>query len=60
MTEQEIFGDQRLAVTQGRTDEAEEEQELLEHRPKIMPHSAPTRPGQLLHPDRQIPAPLFW
>src|SRR5436189_4414464 len=32
MAQQEILGDQRLAVAHGRTDEAEEEQEILEHR----------------------------
>ena len=44
------FGDQRLAVTDGRTDQAEEEKEILEHRPNIMPLKVRSRPGRLLHP----------
>jgi hypothetical protein len=47
MTEQEIFGDQRVTVAHGRTDEAEEEQEILEHHPKIMPLNVRSRPGRL-------------
>ncbi len=52
MTEQEIFGDQRVAATHGRMDEAEEEQEILKHRPKIMPRRGYSHPGRLLHPHR--------
>ena len=50
MAKQEIFGDQRLAVTHGRTDQADEEQETLEHRPRIMLHGAPSRPGRAFAP----------
>src|SRR5947209_4476092 len=52
MTQQEILGDQRLAVAHGHTDEAEEEKQILEHRPNIMPLNARSRPGRLLHPHR--------
>src|SRR5919199_4054706 len=54
MAKQDILGDQCLTVTQGRTDEAEEQQEILEHRPKIMPHRAPCHPGRLLRPDSPV------
>ena len=50
MTEQEILGDECLAVTGGRTDKAEEEKEILEHRPNIMPLSARSCPGRLFAP----------
>src|SRR5438445_13766345 len=50
MAEQEILGDQRLAVAHGHTDEAEEEKQIHEHRPNIMPLNARNRPGRLLHP----------
>jgi hypothetical protein len=52
MTEQEIFGDECLAITEGRTGEAEEEQQILEHCPNIMLLSARNRPGRLLRPHR--------
>jgi hypothetical protein len=45
MAQQEILGDQRLAVAHGRTDEAEEEQEILEHGPKMMRLGARSRPA---------------
>jgi hypothetical protein len=54
MTEEDVLGDERLAVMHGRTDEAEEEQHVLEHRPRIMPHCAhscrdqPFAPPQVL------------
>jgi hypothetical protein len=51
LTEQEILGDECLAVTDGRTDKAEEEQEILEHRPNIMPLNPHSRPGRLFAPD---------
>ena len=51
MTEQEILGDQRLTVTHGRTDEAEDEKEILKHRPNSMPHRAQSRADRLLRPD---------
>ena len=38
MAKQQVFGDHRLAVTHGRMDEAQDEQEVFEHHPKIMPH----------------------
>jgi len=40
MTQQDIFGDQRLTVAHGRMDKAEEQKQVLEHRPNIMPVSA--------------------
>jgi hypothetical protein len=54
MAKQEIFGDQRLAIAHGRTDEAAEEQEILEHRPKIMPRGAPSRAGRLFAPPQPL------
>ena len=51
MTEQEILGDQRLAVAHRRTEKAEQEKEILEHRLNIMPLNARSRPDRLLHPD---------
>jgi hypothetical protein len=55
MTEQEIFGDQRVTVAHGRTDEAEEEHEILEHRPKIMPHGAQSRASRHFAPSHALP-----
>jgi hypothetical protein len=52
MAKQEILGDQRLTIAHGRTDQAEDKLQVLEHRPKIMPHSTPNRAGRLFRPDR--------
>ena len=44
MAKQDMFGDQRLTVAHGRTKKAEQEKEILEHRPDIMllkVHSCP-------------------
>jgi hypothetical protein len=63
MPEQDMPGDECLAVTDGRTDKAEEEKEILEHRPNIMPLSARSCPGRLLHPhntDGSAPLPRRW
>src|SRR5919202_4704944 len=46
------FGDQHLTVVHGRTDETEEEKEILEHPPNIMLLNACSRPGRPLHPHR--------
>jgi hypothetical protein len=40
LTEQEVLGDQRLTVADGRTDKAEQKQQVLEYRWNIMPLSA--------------------
>ena len=50
MTEHEILGDQCLTVAYGRTEKAEQKKEILEHRLNIMPLTARSRPGPLLHP----------
>src|SRR5436309_2540453 len=50
MTEQEILGDQCFTVAYGRTEKAEQKKEILEHRLSILPLSARSRPGRLLHP----------
>src|SRR5438067_2855070 len=50
MTEHEILGDQCLTVAYGRTEKAEQKKEILEHRLNIMPLTARSRPGRLLHP----------
>src|SRR6266581_1610197 len=50
MAEQEILGHERIAGAHSGTDKAEEKQQVLEHRPNIMPLRACSRPGQLLHP----------
>jgi hypothetical protein len=55
MAEQEILGDEWLAVALGRTDQAEQKHQKLEHRPNIMPLKVHSRPGRLLHPDRCLP-----
>src|SRR6266487_6376863 len=52
MAEQEILGHEHIAVAHGGTDKAEENKQVLEHRPNIMPLRACSRPGQLLHPHR--------
>ena len=46
MTEQEVLGDECLAVADGRTDKAEQKKQVLEHRWNIMPLSARSRPGR--------------
>jgi hypothetical protein len=60
LTEQEILGDERLAVAHSRTEKAEEQQQqqVLEHRPNIVPLNTCSRPGRPLHPHRAavIPA----
>ena len=56
MAEQEILGHERIAVAHGGTDKAEEKQQVLEHRPNIMPLRACSRPGQLLHPHNGLSA----
>src|SRR6266446_7096288 len=50
MTQQEIFGDQRLAVAHDCTDEVDEQKYIFEHRPNIMPPKVRSRPGRLLRP----------
>ncbi|MCA1835567.1 MAG: hypothetical protein LC721_04220, partial [Actinobacteria bacterium] len=50
MAEQEILGDERIAIAYGRTEKAEQKKEILEHRLNIMPLRARSRPGRLLHP----------
>lgn len=53
MAEQEILGEQRLAVAHGRAHETEEKKQVLEHRLNSMPLNACSRrPGRLLRPDR--------
>ncbi|SRR5712691_9906678 len=60
MTQQEIFGDQRLAVAHDCTDEVDEQKYIFEHRPNIMPPKVRSRPGRLLRPhnspDSTLPA----
>src|SRR5437868_8209792 len=50
MAEQEILGNECLAVADGRTDKAEQKKQVLEHCPNIMPLTACSRPVRLLHP----------
>jgi hypothetical protein len=50
MAKQEVFGDQRVALAHGRTDQVQEKKQVLEHRPNIMPLNACSRPGRLLRP----------
>ena len=50
MAQQEILGDERVTVAHGRTDKAEQKQQVLEHRWNIMPLNASGRPARLLHP----------
>jgi hypothetical protein len=45
MTQQEILGEECLTVAHGRTDKAEQKQQVLEHHPNIMPPGPYTRPG---------------
>ena len=62
MTEQEILGDQCLTVAYGRTEKPEQKKEILEHRLNIMPLSARSRPGRLLHPNNHeapITSPVY-
>ncbi len=56
MTQQEIFGDQRLAVAHDCTDEVDEQKYIFEHRPNIMPPKVRSRPGRLLRPHRPLTA----
>ena len=51
MTQQDVLGDQCLAVADGRTDKAEQKKQVLEHRPNMMPLGLCTRASRLLHPD---------
>jgi hypothetical protein len=50
MAQQEVLGDERVTVAQGRTAEAEQKQQILEHRPNIMLLNASSRPARLLRP----------
>jgi hypothetical protein len=54
MTQQEILGDDRLAVAHGRTHKAEQEKQVREHRLNIMPPGGCRRASGLLHPYRTL------
>ena len=54
MPKQEVLGDERVTVIHGRTDQAEQKQQILEHRPNIMPLSARSRPGRLFAPSQVV------
>ena len=58
MAEQEVLGDEHIAVAHGRTEKAEQEQEILEHRPTSCRSTravVPTDSCRLTFASRQAP-----